>query len=144
VAATWGTDSLLLILPFRFREVSLLGSAEHLRFTFRNAIPLASDFKGLGESRVTSPTAQPPCSPAALVAKVFYARKLVPMGNGHTSRRTSLPTPKRRRTQAPWAKPGLGRAVGAGVCGSRDDTDRRLSLRRQTRDRARYLHYWGL
>ena len=60
VAATWGTDSFLLILPFRFREVSLLGRAEHLRFTFRNAIPLASDFKGLGESRVTSPTAQPP------------------------------------------------------------------------------------
>ena len=65
VAATWGTDLFLLILPFLSlpREVSAvaLGKiAEHLRFTFRNAIPLASDFKGLGESRVPSPPAQPP------------------------------------------------------------------------------------
>eukprot|EP00966_Prymnesium_polylepis_P232374 5374342-Prymnesium_polylepis.1 len=57
VAATWGTDSFLMILPFRFLEVSLLGRAGHLRFTSRNAIPLASDFRD--SERVASLAPQP-------------------------------------------------------------------------------------
>ena len=54
--------SMLLILPFRFRGGAALGKRRALRFTSRNAIPLASGFRGLGESRATSPPAQPPFS----------------------------------------------------------------------------------